>query len=1089
MHKLIIVVLLASALVVGGLVIWSVQGQQAGPPPPQLQQSGPPPLLAQPWQVDQDQDRLNLLSQPGGSGFQDLPPGVVMPLLPNRALPALGQALRVELGQKQPLALEVVRHSKHGNGDISVHASNPGNDLERATLTYGEMGLFGRISSEEGLFLVHSDATGTWLIDLDDERLDVDNFHNDTLGQPLLHPVVAHDSGTDHTSSILHELGAVAEKSSSAYDSQSNLSGTSQIDVMFIYPPEMIERYPGSLIETRLNHLVAIANQAMVDSEVPIVVRLVHHRMVNYDQHQANREALRDLSRALQGQFVPGLGNLQQTRQTYGADIVALTWPHDIETRGSCGIAWFPRRAPGGGYDSSFGVHIDNDGVSNWSVCSDAVFTHELGHNLNAEHQRSASSGDDPERANYAFIRDQRFHTIMGSFGTAHHDRFRRVDVFSNPNIPCGGASCGSTIVGQRANNAAEISSFGPIIAGYATQAMPGQALRPSRSEPDSDDDGVSDWLDPYPFDPFDGQPPPDNNPPFVFDPRPLRDPQQESDWELLVASSGSDRILSFDLEGRFRGVIAAPEATNPGPVLTEFSDMDLDDEGRLYLLASGDVRRFDRLSGQLIDIYLDAGLPTPRQLQSSFPRALGFIPGNQLVVLGDNAIERYDAERARLNFPQTNEPQINPFSWNDLMNLPLRGFGFHQSRLYVTEAHSNRIMAFSTINGSRLADIAGPDNSHVSDPWDVAFDNQGHIYIANGAAGNVLRFDMASASFVDEFVAAGSGGLAFSRALAFGPDGHLYVACQQTNQVLRFNGQTGAPMGALAEAGQAGLSAPTSLLFAPRLDQIHAGHSGSYYDPERDGEGWLIEVIQEDFAAMSWFTYPPIGSGGDDDGGEQAWMVGVGSISGSRVIFDDILITRGQGFGSTFDPTSLELVPWGNAEFEFANCSSGTLDYQGPEEFGSGSRTLQRLIGIPGLPCGSHAAPPQPEAPGVSGQWSDPDLDGQGWFIQEVGAGQVFVAWYTYDDNANQIWLVGTGTVNGDVLHFEQMLTTSGTWFGEDFDADDVDRRHWGSMTFTFTDCNSAVVDYASVNPDFGSGTMFPQRITRLSGLDCQLP
>ncbi|MFU8830824.1 MAG: zinc-dependent metalloprotease family protein [Wenzhouxiangella sp.] len=1085
MSKSFYLIVLVCALAFVGLAMWVFQSPQAGPAA--SVQSGTPPLLIEPWQADSNRGRLKLLSQPGGSGFENLPPGVVTPILRNRERPSTPrQELRLDLGRHQPLTLEVVHHSRHDNGDISIHANNPGNDLERATLTFGEAGMFGRINSEEGLFLVHSDATGTWLLDLSDERLDVDDFHNDTIGQPLLHPIAAMDSGqsnqSEHTGSMLHELGAVTSAGE-------NLQTPSQIDVMFIYPPDMTARYPGDLIDTRLNHLVAIANQAMVDSQVPIAVRLVHHRMVNYDQHQDNREALVDLVRALRGESVPGLAGLQQSRQFYGADIVALTWPHDIETRGSCGIAFFPRQAPGGGFDSSLGVHIDNDGVSNWSVCSDAVFTHELGHNLNAEHQRGAASADDPNRANFAFIRDQRFHTLMGSFGTGHRDRFRRLDVFSNPHIQCGGIPCGSTITGQGANNAAEITALAPVVAGYLNQTQPGQVSRPPPSEPDSDGDGVSDWLDPYPFDSHDGQAPP-GGATSVFDPRQLRDPQQDSDWELLVASSGSDQILSFDLEGRFRGVIAAPEAIDPGPILTEFTDMAIDDQGRLYLLASGDVRRYDRLSGQLIDVYLDAGLPTPRQLQSSFPRAMGFIPGNQLVVLGDNAIERYNAERVRLNFPTTNQQQTNPVSWNDLLDLPLRGFDFHQSRLFVTEGRFNRIMAFSTITGNRLTDIAGPNNPHLSDPWDIAFDDNGSLYVANGAAGNVLRFNIASASFTDEFVPAGSGGLEFARALAFGPDGHLYVACQQTSQVLRFNGQTGAPMGAVAESGQAGLSGPSSLLFVPRVDQVHRGHSGSYFDPDRDGEGWLIEILNDDYAAMSWFTYPPLdGSASDHNFGEQAWMVGVGAISGNRIFFDDILLTRGQGFGSSFDPASLELLPWGSAEFEFVNCSSGTVDYQGPPAFGSGHREVQRLVGIPGLPCGSPASAPQPDAPGVSGQWSDPNLDGQGWFLQEVEPGRIFAAWFTYDDNANQIWLVGTGSVNGNVLQFDQMLTTGGTWFGEDFEAADVERRHWGSMTFTFNDCNSAVVDYASDAPGFGNGTMFPQRITRLSDLECQLP
>ena len=1033
----------------------------------------------QPWQLAPSIS-LSRLAAPGNSGFEKLPEGVVKALEPQPEIPSPGQSLTLALSGDTTARLIVAGSITHANGDITVQARGEGTgfDADRATLTYGRDGLFARINVDNRLYLVHSDATGTWLLDLNDERLEVDPLHNDTLGQPVLHPMATSAALTeqdpiDHTVDMLAELA-----------SQSDGEAVSQIDVMFIYTPDMLVRYPGSLIETRLNHLVALANQTMIDSKAPIAVRLVHHQNVNYSEQTENRFALWDMVRALRGEPIPGLAGLNHIRDRHGADIVALTWPQNIETRGNCGVAYFPQQTDSGQYDRNFGVHIDNDGASNWSVCSDLVFTHELGHNLNAEHQRSRSSGDDPGRSNYAFVRDGRFHTVMGSFGTGEPARYWRVGLFSNPAIQCGGEPCGVTTPGQGSNNVAEITRLAPVVASYSSPATPGTVQRPPPSEPDSDGDGVSDWDDPYPFDPFDGQPDPDAPPALVFEPRQLRQTQTEADWELLVASSGSDQVLAFGLDGHFRGVTAAPEAADGGPILTEFTDMAVDDQGRLYLLASGDVRRFDRLSGELIDIYMDSSGLTPHQLQSPFPRAMGFIPGGQFIVLGDNAIERYGENRFRLNFPSSNEPKSDPEHWNDLTDLPLRAFGFRQFRLYVLEAQFNRIMVFSTAHGFRMTDIAGPDNPHISDPWDLAFTTDGHLLVANGSAGNILRFHIASNSFVDEFVPAGTGGLEFARAVTFGPDGHLYVACQNTHRVLRFDGQTGAPLGVVAQAGIGGLNSPSSIVFTPVLDQIHAGHSGHYYVPDRSGEGWLIEVLDSEYATMGWFTYPHAGAEG-----EQAWMVGYGAIEGNRIVYEEVLSTRGSSFGPGAVPGDLVLEDWGRMEFEFANCDGGTLHYQGPEEFGSGSLSFTRLIRIPGLPCGSLPRDPEPGAPGVSGQWYDPAMVGQGWFLEEIEPGLVFSAWFTYEQDGRQAWIVGTGVIDGPTIFFDNLLITGGTHFGEDFNADDVIREHWGTMTITLLSCDRAVLDYDSVFPEYGSGQFEPHRLSRLDGLDCELP
>jgi hypothetical protein len=1028
------------------------------------------------------------------SGLEEFPGELIRKIQP---LPRpIGDRVHLDLGAAGEFRGRVERRVVHGNGDATlILRSEPDGVPEapagQAVLTWGESGLFGRIQDERGLYLVHSDAAGSWLIDTNDPRIDVDVFEHDTLGQSALaRHHHAHAGSADdiepgpETAEPVYTVNSSAPASTSLASSDlASQRNAIVIDVLFAYPPSMQQRYPGSLLDTRLNHLVSIANQTFVDSEVPIAVRLVGQQLVDYSASQANAETLQNLRNALAGESaVAGLQALASRRDQLGADIVAFTWPHDIETRGSCGIAFFPV-FENGSYDASYGVHIDNDGFSNWSVCSDAVFTHELGHNLNAEHQRAQSSGDDPNRSNYAFIQIGRYHTIMGSFGSGDQDRYRRLDRFSNPGIQCGGAPCGSSRIGTGSNNAAEISTMALTVAAYRSPVESAEVDRPEPLQIDQDGDGVIDRDDPFPFDPFNGQGDPDPAPPLAFEPRALAGNASERQ-ELLVVSSGTDEVLAFSPEGEFRSVAVRPERVNPGPILSDFSDLLVDDEGRIYLLSSADVRRYDRLSGRLIDVFLGSRRPQPNDLLSPFPRALTMLPNNQLVVLGDSAIERYNASTGARLTQLTGDPTTDPAIWNERLDLSLRASAQWALKLYVAEATENRILRFSAASGAREPDLAPAGNGVISDPRDLAFDAGGLLYLANGSAGNVLRFDPGANVFLDEFVPAGSGGLSFARALAFGPQGDLYVADREQNAVLRFDGESGEFLGFAVEPGQNGLDQPEAIAFVGEIDQTVAGTSGHFFAPERAGEGWLVERLDDQTAAVSWFTYPSEGSSS-----EQAWLVGVGAIEGTELRFEEVLVTRGQGFGTDYDPDSFEFEVWGDLTLRFHDCNSGVARWRGPEGWGSGERRFDRLIEIPGLPCGDRTKTATSERPGISGQWFEPSRSGQGWFLQEVAPGQLFTAWYSYDAAGNQFWLVGSGEIDNGVARFDEMLRPIGTSFGDAFDPGAVELLPWGSLTITFSDCFNAVAEYSALDPAIGTGLLFPERLSQLDSLDCEVP
>lgn len=131
-----------------------------------------------------------------------------------------------------------------------------------------------------------------------------------------------------------------------------------------------------------------------------------------------------------------------------------------------------------------------------------------------------------------------------------------------------------------------------------------------------------------------------------------------------------------------------------------------------------------------------------------------------------------------------------------------------------------------------------------------------------------------------------------------------------------------------------------------------HQWISGAWFDPERNGEGFAIEIIQDGRAVVYWFTYMPDGSG------MQAWMVGMGEASvidsplqapaddspASVIIeVDDLVQPKGGVWGSDFDPEAIDPVHWGSLTFEFQSDSgSGHVYWDSVlEDFGSGDHPL----------------------------------------------------------------------------------------------------------------------------------------------------
>jgi len=130
---------------------------------------------------------------------------------------------------------------------------------------------------------------------------------------------------------------------------------------------------------------------------------------------------------------------------------------------------------------------------------------------------------------------------------------------------------------------------------------------------------------------------------------------------------------------------------------------------------------------------------------------------------------------------------------------------------------------------------------------------------------------------------------------------------------------------------------------------------SGAWFDPARDGEGFIIEVLEDRRVVVYWFTYQPDGSG------EQVWMMGVGEIArppiadppppGPRLIaratVRDLIQPRGGVFGSDFDPGAVESIVWGDLQFSFFDDGSAEVAWDSLlAEFGAGRHPLVRIVG-----------------------------------------------------------------------------------------------------------------------------------------------
>jgi hypothetical protein len=351
------------------------------------------------------------------------------------------------------------------------HLKGYADDYRTIVTTSGDYSV-GRVSTPEGNFLIETREGATTLLDLSRAGAKLRPFGNDDLLPPRA------------------AAAAAAGKQRSAHQdtSAAPASGNSLIDVLVLYNPSFVTATVNP--QSAIANLIAVANQAMIDSGVAITFRLVATQQLAMSDADDNNTVLYKLtypSDPGNPSLIsdPVYTNVPALRDQYGADlVVAIRQSGPAQT--SCGIAWTltnidddPDMVP----DATYGYSVVSYGEYNIdantiSICDNVTMAHEMGHNLGSAHDYAHAANAPVFTYSYGYGLQQSasqagFATIMAANYIVPAPIVAK---YSSPNLLCNTYVCGTgandPITGTAADNVSSLN----ITRTHASQFRPAAA-------------------------------------------------------------------------------------------------------------------------------------------------------------------------------------------------------------------------------------------------------------------------------------------------------------------------------------------------------------------------------------------------------------------------------------------------------------------------------------------------------------------------------------------------------------------------------------------------------------------------------------
>ncbi|MEM9531943.1 MAG: S8 family serine peptidase [Pseudomonadota bacterium] len=132
----------------------------------------------------------------------------------------------------------------------------------------------------------------------------------------------------------------------------------------------------------------------------------------------------------------------------------------------------------------------------------------------------------------------------------------------------------------------------------------------------------------------------------------------------------------------------------------------------------------------------------------------------------------------------------------------------------------------------------------------------------------------------------------------------------------------------------------------APISTSANSCRSGSYYNPDQNGHGFVMEVVNtggQDQVILAWYVY---------QNGEQVWLFGQGPLDSSTATVP-MAAFSGADFPPNFNPSTVDSVPWGEITVNFSGPDSANISWDSTTSgYADGNLDVIRLTGLKGNAC-----------------------------------------------------------------------------------------------------------------------------------------